>query len=235
MTKGKLFLIPAPLGENDFNYFFPSINSEIIQDIDYFIVEELRTGRRFIKQLGMKKPIESLDFQLLNEHSKPKDCDQYLNPCLKGKHVGLLSEAGTPCVADPGNLVVAQAHKLGIEIIPLIGPNSIILGLMGSGFNGQKFAFNGYLCRDRKDREKELRFYESILLKSGQTQIFIETPYRNNHFFQSMLAVCKPHLKICLATNVATNEQSIRTKTVEEWQKETVDIHKQPTVFLLGS
>lgn len=235
MTKGKLFLIPAPLGEIDFSMIFPDFNSKIIQDIDYFIVEELRTGRRFIKKLGMKKPIESLDIQLLNEHSKPKDCDNYLQPCLKGHHVGLLSEAGTPCVADPGNIIVAHAHKIGIEIVPLIGPNSILLALMGSGFNGQNFAFNGYLCRDRKDREKELRFFESILMKSGQTQIFIETPYRNNHFFQSMLAVCKPHLKVCLATNLASDQQSIRTKTIEAWQKETVDIHKQPTVFLLGN
>ncbi|MDX9891117.1 MAG: SAM-dependent methyltransferase [Bacteroidales bacterium] len=235
MTKGKLFLIPAPLGEIDFSVIFPNFNAQIIQDIDYFIVEELRTGRRFIKKLGMKKPIESLDIQLLNEHSKPKDCDHYLQPCLKGHHVGLLSEAGTPCVADPGNIIVAYAHKLGIEIVPLIGPNSILLALMGSGFNGQNFAFNGYLCRDRKDREKELRFYESILMKSGQTQIFIETPYRNNHFFQSMLAVCKPHLKVCLATNLASDQQSIRTKTIEDWKKETVDIHKQPTVFLLGN
>lgn len=234
MTKGKLILIPAPLGEQDFNYLFPPVNSEIIQDIDHFIVEELKTGRRFIKKLGMKKPIESLDFQTLNEHTKTKECESYLNPCLKGQNVGLLSEAGTPCVADPGNVVVALAHKLGIEIIPLVGPNSIILALMGSGFNGQNFAFNGYIARDRKEREKQLRFYESILMKSGQTQIFIEAPYRNNHFFESMVQVCKPHNKICVATDVATPEQQIRTFTVEKWRTMQIDIYKKPTVFLLG-
>lgn len=235
MKKGKLFLIPSPLGEIDFSMIFPVYNSNIIQDIDHFIVEELRTGRRFIKKLGMKKPIEQLEFYLLNEHSKPKECEGLLKPCLEGKDVGLLSEAGTPCVADPGNIVVAQAHRLGIEIVPLVGPNSILMALMGSGFNGQNFAFNGYLCRDRKDREKELKFFESILRKSGQTQIFIETPYRNNHFFQSMLEVCDENTKICLATNIATTEQSIRTKTIAQWKKEQVDIHKQPTVFLLGN
>lgn len=235
MKKGKLFLIPSPLGEIDFNMIFPVYNAEVIQDIDHFIVEELRTGRRFIKKLGMKKPIDQLEFYLLNEHSKPKECENLLKPCLEGKNIALLSEAGTPCVADPGNIVVAQAHRLGIEIVPLIGPNSILLGLMGSGFNGQNFAFNGYLCRDRKDREKELKFFESILRKSGQTQIFIETPYRNNHFFQSMLEVCDDDSKICLATNLATPEQSIRTKTIAQWRKEDVDIHKQPTIFLLGN
>lgn len=235
MKKGKLFLIPSPLGEIDFSMIFPVYNSNVIQDIDHFIVEELRTGRRFIKKLGMKKPIEQLEFYLLNEHTKPKECEGLLKPCLEGKDVALLSEAGTPCVADPGNVVVAQAHRLGIETVPLVGPNSILMGLMGSGFNGQNFAFNGYLCRDRKDREKELKFFESILRKSGQTQIFIETPYRNNHFFQSMLEVCDENTKICLATNVATPEQSIRTKTIAQWKEETVDIHKQPTVFLLGN
>jgi 16S rRNA (cytidine1402-2'-O)-methyltransferase len=235
MKKGKLFLIPSPLGEIDFSMIFPVYNSNVIQDIDHFIVEELRTGRRFIKKLGMKKPIEQLEFYLLNEHTKPKECEGLLKPCLEGKDVALLSEAGTPCVADPGNVVVAQAHRLGIETVPLVGPNSILMALMGSGFNGQNFAFNGYLCRDRKDREKELKFFESILRKSGQTQIFIETPYRNNHFFQSMLEVCDENTKICLATNVATPEQSIRTKTIAQWKKEQVDIHKQPTVFLLGN
>jgi len=235
MKKGKLFLIPSPLGEIDFSMIFPVYNSIVIQDIDHFIVEELRTGRRFIKKLGMKKPIEQLEFYLLNEHTKPKECEGLLKPCFEGKDVALLSEAGTPCVADPGNVVVAQAHRLGIETVPLVGPNSILMALMGSGFNGQNFAFNGYLCRDRKDREKELKFFESILRKSGQTQIFIETPYRNNHFFQSMLEVCDENTKICLATNVATPEQSIRTKTIAQWKKEQVDIHKQPTVFLLGN
>ena len=235
MKKGKLFLIPSPLGEIDFSMIFPVYNSNVIQDIDHFIVEELRTGRRFIKKLGMKKPIEQLEFYLLNEHTKPKECEGLLKLCLEGKDVALLSEAGTPCVADPGNVVVAQAHRLGIETVPLVGPNSILMALMGSGFNGQNFAFNGYLCRDRKDREKELKFFESILRKSGQTQIFIETPYRNNHFFQSMLEVCDENTKICLATNVATPEQSIRTKTIAQWKKEQVDIHKQPTVFLLGN
>ena len=232
--KGKLYLIPSPLGESDFSKIFPTYNSEIIQDIDHFIVEDLRTGRRFIKKLGMKKPMESLTFCLLNEHTKRSETETLLQPCLEGKNIGLLSDAGTPCVADPGNIIVTLAHQWQIEVCPLVGPNSIILALMGSGFDGQNFAFNGYLHRDKKERERQLKFHESILKKSGQTQIFIETPYRNNHFFQSMLAVCDTDTKICLATNIATEEQSFRNFTVGKWKKIKVDIHKQPTVFLLG-
>jgi len=232
--KGKLYLIPAPLGETDFSTIFPAYNSEIIQDINHFIVEDLRTGRRFIKKLGMEKPMETLIFSLLNEHTKHSEIESLLQPCLEGNHVGLLSDAGTPCVADPGNIIVALAHQWQIEVCPLIGPNSIILALMGSGFNGQNFAFNGYLHRDKNERMRQLKFYESILKKSGQTQIFIEAPYRNNHFFQSMLTVCDTDSKVCLATNIATSEQSFRTFTIGKWKKLKVDIHKQPTVFLLG-
>ncbi len=234
INKGKLFLIPSPLGEHDFSYIFPAINAEIIQDIDHFILEDLRTGRRFIKKLGMKKPMEGLEFLSLNEHTRPKEFKKLIEPCLEGKHVGLLSDAGTPCVADPGNVVVALAHKHQVEVVPLVGPNSILLGLMGSGLNGQQFAFNGYLPREPKGRETQLLFHEKLMQRNKQTQIFIETPYRNNHFFQSMLKVCQNDTYICLATNVGTETQSIVTKTVREWRKMKIDIHKQPTVFLMG-
>ncbi len=233
-TKGKLYLIPSPLGEIDFSHIFPTYNSEIIQHINHFIVEDLRTGRRFIKKLGMEKPMEGIEFLFLNEHTKPREYAQLLAPCLAGHDVGMLSDAGTPCVADPGNVVVALAQKHDVEVVPLVGPNSILLGLMGSGLNGQQFAFNGYLPREQKGREIQLIFHEKLMLRNKQTQIFIETPYRNNHFFQSMLNVCKSETKICLAIEVASENQSIITKTVREWKKVKIDIHKRPTVFLMG-
>lgn len=234
MNKGKLYLIPSPLGETAFEHLFPPFNSTLIHSLDYFIVEEFKTGRRFIKKMGMPKPIDQLHFFLLNEHTRPKEVEALLEPLLSGFNMGLLSEAGTPCVADPGSLVVSKAQQMGIEVIPLIGPNSILLALMGSGLNGQKFVFNGYLNRDRKLREKELKFYESLVFKTDQTQIFIEAPYRNNHFFESMLEVCSPELKICLGVDLTTDQQLLQTRTVSQWRKEKIDLHKRPTVFLMG-
>lgn len=232
--KGKLFLIPSPLGETDFSQIFPTYNSEIIQEIDYYIVENLRTGRRFLKKLGISKPIDSLHFFELNEHTKQSEIEEFIKPCLEGHNVGLLSDAGTPCVADPGNIVVSRAQREEVEVVPLVGPNSILLALMASGLNGQCFAFNGYLPVDQYSREKELRFYESIYRKNGQTQIFIETPYRNNHFLNSILSVCGHDLKVCVACNVSTPEQFIKTQTVAKWKKSNIDLHKKPTVFLIG-
>jgi len=229
-----LYLLPAPLGEADFNLLFPPFNQEIINSIDHYIVEELRTARRLLRKMNINKPIEELSFTLLNEHTKNANLNEYLTPCLEGKNMGLLSEAGTPCIADPGSSVVAKAHQLGIEVIPLIGPNSIMLALMASGFNGQHFAFHGYLPVDRNQRETEIRFLESLLKKNGQTQIFIETPYRNNHVLDSILTVCAPETRLCVACQLATPEQWVKSQSVSKWRKENVDLHKKPVVFLLG-
>lgn len=229
-----LYLIPTPLGENDFNALFPAVNEEIINTIDDFIVEDLRTGRRFVKKAGMRKPIDTLNFMLLNEHTRDVDVKQYLQPCLEGKHVGLMSDAGTPCVADPGNVVVAAAHRMGIPVVPLVGPNSIIMSLMASGLNGQNFAFNGYLPVERDRRENTLRILESLMYKHNQTQIFIETPYRNNHMIDSVLKVCNPATVLCVAADVATPQQTIVARTVAKWKKSQYDFHKRPAVFLLG-
>ncbi|MEG1555940.1 MAG: SAM-dependent methyltransferase [Bacteroidales bacterium] len=234
MNKGHLFLIPSPLGECDFATIFPTYNSEIIETIDAYIVEDLRTSRRFLKKLGLKKTIDDLEFFLLNEHTQGPDMNQYLQNCLDGKNMGLLSDAGTPCVADPGNIVVAKAHQLEIEIIPLVGPNSILLALIASGLNGQNFAFNGYLPVERDRREAHLKNLETRLLKTGQTQIFIETPYRNNHILDSILQVCNADTRICVASNIATPESYIKTQSVSRWRKTTLDLHKKPTVFLMG-
>lgn len=229
-----LYLIPTPLGENDFSAIFPHLNEEIINTIDDFIVEDLRSGRRFLKKAGMRKPIDELNFNLLNEHTKNVNLKQFLQPCLEGKNVGLMSDAGTPCVADPGNIVVTEAHRLGIPVVPLVGPNSIILSLMASGLNGQSFAFNGYLPVDRGQREQTLRFIEGLIMKNNQTQIFIETPYRNHHMIESILQVCNPATRLCVAADVATPQQTIISQSVSKWKKTQYDFQKRPAVFLLG-
>jgi len=234
MKLGTFYLIPSPLAESDFSKIFPAYNSEIIQEIDHFIVEDLRTGRRFVKKMGMQKPIDSLHFTTLNEHTKGDEMESLLQPLREGKNVGLISDAGTPCVADPGGILVSRAQQLDIEVIPLIGPNSILLALMASGLNGQSFSFHGYLPREQPDRERQLLFLESILKKNNQTQIFIETPYRNNHVFKSILNVCDPATRLCLATNITSENQMIKTMTVKKWKTQKIDLHKQPTVFLLG-
>ena len=222
------------MAECDFSKIFPAFNSEIIQEIDYFIVEDLRTGRRFVKKLGMQKPIESLHFSILNEHTKGNEMETLLQPLVDGKNLGLISDAGTPCVADPGSILVSRAQQLNIEVVPLIGPNSILLALMASGLNGQSFAFNGYLPREQPERERQLRFIDSLLKKNNQTQIFIETPYRNNHVFKSILAVCDPATRLCLGVNITSETQMIKTMTVKKWKTQKIDLHKQPALFLLG-
>ena len=234
MNIGILYLIPSPLAECDFAKIFPVYNMEVIQDIEHFIVEDLRTGRRFVKKLGMLKPIDTLHFSTLNEHTKGDEIETLLQPLTEGKNLGLISDAGTPCVADPGNIIVSRAQQLGCEVVPLVGPNSILLSLMASGLNGQSFAFNGYLPREQPDRERQLRFLESLVKKSNQTQIFIETPYRNNHVFKSILAVCDPAMRLCLGVNITAENEMIKTMTVKKWKAQKIDLHKQPTVFLLG-
>ncbi len=228
-----LYLIPSPLGESDFDKVFPAFNSQIINDIDYYIVEDERTERRFLKKLGVQKPISELTFFLMDKHAKGLDVKEFLQPCLEGKNVGLLSEAGVPCVADPGHLVVTEAHRLGIPVVPLVGPCSIIMALMASGFNGQNFAFNGYLPAEQPDRERKLKVLEGLILKFKQTQIFIETPYRNNHVFNSILSVCAPNLRLCVAANLTCENEMIISKTIAQWRKTPIDLHKQPAIFLL--
>jgi len=234
MKFGTFYLIPSPLAECNFSKIFPACNSEIIQEIDHFIVEDLRTGRRFVKKLGMQKSMENLHFSTLNEHTKGAEIEMLLQPLMEGKNMGLISDAGTPCVADPGSILVSRAQQSGIEVIPLVGPNSILLALMASGLNGQSFSFHGYLPREQPDRERQLRFLDSLLKKNNQTQIFIETPYRNNHVFKSILAVCDPATRLCLGVNITSENQIIKTMTVKKWKAQSIDLHKQPTVFLLG-
>lgn len=230
----KLYLIPSPLGEGDFEAVFPAFNSRIINEINYYIVEDERTERRFLKKLGIETPIDNLTFFLMDKHNRNWDVKSFLQPCLDGNNVGLISDAGVPCVADPGHLVVAEAHRLGIQVVPLIGPCSIVMALMASGFNGQNFAFHGYLPAEQPDRERRLKVLESQIVKYKQTQIFIETPYRNNHIFKSILSVCAPNLRLCVATNLTCEDEMIISQTIAQWKKNPIDLHKQPAIFLLS-
>jgi 16S rRNA (cytidine1402-2'-O)-methyltransferase len=234
MKKGKIYLIPTTLGGLDeLEKVLPDYNTKIVHQLDEFIVEQLRTARRFLSKINHPMPIDQLKFHELNKHTHSNEISEYLNAVIQGKSIGLLSEAGTPCVADPGAAIVQMAHEKGIEVVPLVGPNSIILALMASGFNGQHFTFHGYLPVDKQALQKKIRDIESTSRSLKQTQIFIETPYRNNQLLAKLIEVCRPDTKVCIATNLTMESEYIKTRNVREWKKETVDLHKKPTVFLL--
>jgi 16S rRNA (cytidine1402-2'-O)-methyltransferase len=234
MKKGTLYLLPTTLGDNGtIPKVLPEYNTELIRTLDIFIVENLRTARRFIAKLNHPVPIDNMTFYELGKHTPEEDIRSFLNPILQGNSIGLLSEAGTPCVADPGAVVVDYAHQLKVRVIPLVGPNSIILALMASGFNGQSFTFHGYLPVEKMDLVKKLRQMEVAIQKENQTQIFIETPFRNRKLFEALLSNCAKQSKLCVATDISLSTEKIKTLTIAGWQKETVDFHKKPTVFLL--
>lgn len=229
---GKLYLIPSFLGSENPKDIFPELNKEIVSKISYFIVEEVRTARRFLKKLVPEININNLHFSILNEHTKTEEINSYLNPCNEYS-VGLISEAGVPCVADPGALVVELAHEKKIEVIPLIGPSSILMALMGSGLNGQNFAFNGYLPIHHSERVKMLKFFEKRSYSENQTQLFIEAPYRNKQLLDDILSSCEPNTKMCIAFDLTLPTQFIKTLTIKEWKIKMPDIHKHPAIFAL--
>jgi len=233
MHSGKLFLIPAPLGDGDVLSVIPQGTLDILQKLQFFIVEELRPARRYLKKAGIKTPIEELNFFELNEHTPEKDIPALLQPVLEGNHMGLLSEAGAPAVADPGASLVALAHRRNIEVIPLVGPSSLLLALMASGLNGQSFAFAGYLPVKSRERQQRIRQLEKRSVIERQTQLFIETPYRNHALLNDLLLCCNPATHLCIAANITMPDAYIHTKTISEWKKTTVAIHKKPCIFLL--
>lgn len=235
MKQGTLYLIPSFISETYIPGSLPSINLEIINGLDVFIVEELRTARRYLRLTGFKKDFESITFFELNEHTNLNDIGGYLQPLINGQNAGILSEAGTPCVADPGAELVMMAHQMGIQVVPLTGPNSIILALMASGFNGQKFIFHGYLPVDKAERRLSIKSLEQDVKSTGRTQIFIEAPYRNLSLFESLITTCSSNIKLCIACNITSADEYIRTKTISEWRKEKPEIHKKPAVFLLNN
>lgn len=233
---GQLILFPVPIGADDIGHSLPAINTVLLNSCSTFIVEELRTARRFLKKAGYSHPIDDTTFFTLNEHTTPQEIGEYLDAIPRGENIGLLSEAGLPCVADPGALITRMAQQRGYEIVPLVGPSSLMMALMGSGLNGQHFAFNGYLPVDRNARNAAIRRLEERALREHQTQIFIEAPYRNNQMLESLCAALHPNTMVCVATDITLPSQLIRTLTAQQWKSEraTTNLHKRNTVFLIG-
>ncbi|EKF55393.1 uroporphyrin-iii c/tetrapyrrole (corrin/porphyrin) methyltransferase [Galbibacter marinus] len=232
-TFGKLYLIPTTLGENDPMEVLPIAVKDFIDKTNYFIVENEKTARRFIKKISPSKSQQDLRLETLNKHTAPEQLSDYLKPCLEGNDVGVISEAGCPGVADPGAEMVALAHQTGIQVVPMVGPSSILLALMASGMNGQSFAFNGYLPIDKTDKKKALKQLEKRSIDLGQSQIFMETPYRNNKLLQDLTSILQPHTLLTVATDITLAQEFIKTKTVKQWRTSTVDLHKRPTIFVL--
>lgn len=232
----RLILFPVPIGADDLAVSLPAYNQTLLFGCHTFIVEELRTARRFLKHAGYPHAIDDTTFHLLNEHTSPEEVTHYLDALDNGEDVGLLSEAGLPCVADPGAMVTRMAQSRGVEVLPLVGPSSLMLALMASGLGGQNFAFNGYLPVDRHQRVAVIRDLESRALRHGQTQIFIEAPYRNNQMLQTLAETCRPETMICVACDLTLPTQVITTLSAAEWKKHRPDLnlHKRNTVFLIG-
>lgn len=231
---GTLYLLPVTLGDDQLTRALPADVIGLAQRLDTFVVENEKTARRFLGLIKTIKPVRELEMLLLNEHTDDKALPALLGALLAGKDVGLMSEAGCPGIADPGAKLAELAHRKGIRVVPLVGPSSILLGLMASGFNGQRFTFLGYLPSDKAERIKALKALEQTSQRLGETQIFIETPYRNQHMLEDILSHCLSQTRLCIASNVSLEQELIISRPIAEWRKSTLpDLHKQPTVFLL--
>ncbi|MBR3659464.1 MAG: SAM-dependent methyltransferase [Bacteroidaceae bacterium] len=228
-----LYLIPNLLGDTPVEQVLPPYNHEIIMGIRHFIVEDVRTARRFLKQVDRSIDIDQLTFYTLNKHTNPDEVASMLRPLEEGSPMGVISEAGCPAVADPGADVVAIAQRKGLQVVPLVGPSSIILAVMGSGFNGQSFAFNGYLPIEPDERIKVLKKLEQRAYTENQTQLFIETPYRNAKMMADILKACRPQTHLCIAAGLTTKEEYIKTRTVKEWTGHLPQLEKIPCIFLI--
>jgi len=233
LKNGKLYLIPTLLGDTTAQYILPQSTLEVIAQLDHFIVENLRTARRFLAKIETAKVIDELHFELHDKHFQEVELNEMVKPLLQGISIGLMSEAGTPCVADPGSALVALAHQLGIQVVPLTGPNSILLALMASGFNGQAFSFHGYLPIQAKDRINSLKTIEKQAISKGETQLFIETPFRNNALIESILQNCHPESLLCVAADISTQKEKIISKKIKDWKSIIYNYHKVPCVFLI--
>jgi 16S rRNA (cytidine1402-2'-O)-methyltransferase len=228
-----LYLIPTTLGESDLDSVLPQGNNEIARHIRHFIVEDVRTARRFLRRIDPQFPIDDCRFFILNQHTPPEETASFLLPVDEGHDVGVISEAGCPAVADPGADVVAIAQRKGITVKPLVGASSILLALMASGFNGQNFAFVGYLPIESRERTAALKKLESRAITEKQTQLFIETPYRNMKMLDEILKTCRPDTRLCIAADITLNTEFIRTRTIAEWRKQQPDLNKRPCIFAL--
>ncbi len=232
-NRGKLYLIPSPLGENDPSEVIPGSVLESLKGFRTFVVEEVRTARRYLSKAGLKGSIGELEFHELNEHTEQAVIEGYIRLFDNGNDVALISEAGLPAVADPGAQLVALAHRNGIEVVPAVGPSSLMLALMASGLNGQSFAFVGYIPAKTDERRSRLKTLEKVSGQLRQTQILIETPYRNDSLFADILGVCSAATRVCVAANITMPDAYIKTKKVAEWKKEGLVIGKRPCVFLI--
>lgn len=233
MTKGTLYLIPVGLAENAVAKSLTPYLVETINQIDEYIVENEKTARKCLKEAGLQLPQNQLIIHDYGKHQRNESTSIFFSGLEDGKNVGLMSEAGCPGVADPGAEIVAEAHKRGIKVIPLVGPSSLLLALMASGFNGQSFTFHGYLPIDKADRSKKIKELESTAARFKQTQLFIETPFRNNPMMDEILRSCKNDTYLCVASNLTSEDEFIKTQTIGNWKRETPDLHKKPTIFLL--
>lgn len=227
---GKLFLIPTVIADSTESQVIAPQVREVIGNLGYFLVENIRTARRYISSLKLGLVIEELEFELLDKKTKPEQIKKYLQTVLDGKDVGIISESGCPGVADPGAVAVSIAHDLGIQVVPLVGPSSILLALMGSGFSGQSFAFSGYLPIDKREREQRIKSLEK-LARGGQTQIFMDTPYRNQKLLEDLLRVCNGDTMLSIAKGITSSEEIILTKKVKDWKSVKIDLNKVPTIF----
>ena len=229
----KLYLIPTTLGDTSLELVLPQYNLLIISRLKYFIVENIRTARRFIKKANPAAVIDDLTFFELNEHTKAEEISGFLVPLLAGNDMGVISEAGCPAIADPGADVVALAQQKNISVTPLVGPSSILMALMASGFNGQNFAFVGYLPVNQTERIRAIKNLESKVYAENQTQMFIETPYRNAKLLESLLSVCNKNTKLCIAADITLESEFIVTKTISDWKHKLPDLNKRPCLFLI--
>ncbi len=230
---GKLYLIPTTMGECDPMDVLPQTVKRTIDFIDYYIVENEKTARKSIKAVHPEKKQSDLVLFALNKHTEVKEHQEFIKPLLEGKNVGLMSEAGCPGVADPGAVIVKLAHEKGIQVVPLVGPSSILLAMMASGMNGQSFTFHGYLPIEKDEKKAALKNLERISFEKNQSQIFIETPYRNNKLLEDLLQILHPETHLCIATDITLPTEYIKTKKVAAWKKENVDLHKRPTIFII--
>ncbi len=233
-AKARLYLLPTTLGESAPEAVIPAGVLAISRKLKYFIVENERTARRYLKAIGTEHPLDELEFHILDKRTDAIELPRLIAPLLRGVDMGLLSEAGLPAIADPGGKVVALCHREKIRVIPATGPSSIVLALIASGFNGQAFTFHGYLPIDKKERSQKLRSLESEAQRSRTTQIFMETPFRNDKLLEQMLSACSPNTELCIATDITLGSEAITTRPVSHWRKHQPSIHKRPAMFLIG-
>jgi len=231
---GKLYMIPVMMGEeSNPKDVLPESVAKTIEMIDYYIVENEKTARRFIKKIYPEKKQPELKISLLNKHTDISEYSEMLQPCLNGINVGLMSEAGCPGIADPGAVIAKLAHQKGIQVVPMVGPSSILMGMMASGFNGQSFTFNGYLPIDKSEKKNALKNFERLSFDKNQSQIFIETPYRNNKLLEDLLQILLNDTYLCIAADITLDTEYIKTKKIAEWKKTKVDLHNRPCIFII--